>query len=120
MRKQREQRTDMKLGVRVWGMDSSGKLFSVEAATVDVTAVGACIAGDLEFLHRGAIVGVECGKRRARFRVVWSKNGKIGVTCIEPGKYIWGLALKRKMEANPAAQADNELSLPPAYAAHSC
>ena len=101
MSKQREKRTFVKLPVRVWGMDSTGKLFNIEAHTVNITAVSACIEGDLQFLQRGAVVGVQCGQSRSRFRVVWSREGRIGVHSIERGKYIWGVPLEREMETNP-------------------
>jgi hypothetical protein len=104
MRKQREQRTPMQLSVRIWGMDSAGKLFSIYAKTIDITAVGARLEGDVLFLQRGSVIGVECGRSRSRFRVVWAGRpdsqgyGQIGIRCLEPGKYIWGVPLQRKME----------------------
>lgn|SRR5690348_12217030 len=106
MRRIREQRISMRLPVRVWGMDSAGKLFSVEAYTLDITAIGARIQGDLSFLQRGAVVGVECGRSRSRFRVAWTQHGQIGVHCVEPGKYIWGVPLQRKLrESTEEVQA---------------
>jgi hypothetical protein len=111
MRKQREQRTPMQLSVRIWGMDSTGKLFSIYTKTVDITAVGARLEGDLLFLQRGSVIGVECGRSRSRFRVVWvgqpgsKRHGQIGIRCLEPGKYIWGVPLQRKMEEAPAVSA---------------
>ena len=104
MKKPREQRISMSLAVRIWGMDAAGKLFGLEAHTVDITPVGACIEGPLAFLQRGAVIGIRCGRSHARFRVVWigrpgtSRQGRIGVRCVEPGKYIWGVALQRKMD----------------------
>ncbi|HEX5433010.1 MAG TPA: hypothetical protein VFY05_02135, partial [Candidatus Angelobacter sp.] len=56
----------------------------------------------LAFLHRGCMVGIECGRSHARFRVVWVGRGQIGVRSAEPGKYIWGVPLKRNMEEVPA------------------
>ena len=94
----------MKLSVRVWGMDSQGKLFSRPGVTGDITAIGACVEGDFGLLHRGAIVGVECNNRRARFRVAWAREGRIGIRCVEPGRYIWGVPLKRRMEEIPGDQ----------------
>jgi hypothetical protein len=93
----REQRVSMRLPVRVWGMDTAGKLFSVEAYTLDITPRGARIQGDLAFLEKGAVVGIQCGRSRSRFRVAWSRHGQIGVQCVEPGKYIWGVPLERKL-----------------------
>ena len=104
MKKPREQRVHMKLPVRIWGMDSAGQLFSTDAHTVDITPVGACIQGASASLERGSIIGVQCGRSRSRFRVVWvgrpgaQRHGQIGIRCLEPGKYIWGVPLQRKME----------------------
>ena len=104
MKRPREQRTPLKLPVRLWGMDSAGKLFSMEALTMDITPRGARIEGVACFLQRGAIIGIECKQSRARFRVAWvgqpgtDRDGQIGVHCIEPGKYIWGVPLRRRME----------------------
>ena len=94
----------MQLSVRIWGMDNTGQLFSINTKTVDVTAVGARLEGDVLFLQRGSLIGVECGRSRSRFRVVWvgrpnsQRQGQIGIRCLEPGKYIWGVPLQRKME----------------------
>jgi len=104
MKRPREQRTLMKLSVRLWGMDTAGKLFSLEAFTLDITPRGARIEGITCFLQRGAIIGIECKQSRARFRVAWvgqpgtDLHGQIGVHCVEPGKYIWGVPLQRRME----------------------
>ena len=94
----------MSLPVRIWGMDASGKLFNLDTHTVDITPVGARIECRLPSLQRGAVIGVQCGRSRARFRVVWtgqpknSRSPQIGIQCLEPGKYIWGVPLERKME----------------------
>jgi len=109
MKKPRERRTPMKLPVRVWGMDSVGKLFSMEASTVDITPRGACLEGIVCMLQRGAIIGVECGRSRARFRIAWvgrpgsDHEGQVGVQCIEPGRYIWGVPLPRAMDDGDGA-----------------
>ena len=109
MKKPRERRTPIKLAVRVWGMDSAGKLFSIEASTVDITPRGACLEGVACMIQRGAIIGVECGRSRARFRIAWvgtpgsDRDGQIGVQCIEPGKYIWGVPLLRAMDNHDGA-----------------
>lgn len=109
MRKPREQRIRMNLPVRIWGMDATGKLFSADTHTVDLTPVGARIEGVASSLQRGTVIGVQCGRSRARFRVVWvgqrgsKRQGQIGIRCIEPGKYIWGVPLERKMEEVPSS-----------------
>ena len=102
MKKPREQRIPIKLPVRIWGMDAAGMLFNLDVHTVDITPVGAKIEGNLPALQRGAVIGVQCGQSRARFRIVWigerTRRGLAGIRCIEPGKYIWGVPLQRKME----------------------
>jgi hypothetical protein len=111
MKKPREQRVHMKLSVRIWGMDTAGKLFSTDAHTVDITPVGACIEGTSACLERGSIIGVQCGRSQARFRIVWigqhgtKRQGQIGIRCLDLGKYIWGVSLKRKMEEIPISEA---------------
>ena len=100
----RENRIRMDLSVRVWGMDINGRVFKAQAHTVNITPIGARIAGIKIELHRGSIIGVACGSSQARFRVTWigrtgtGTEGHIGVQCVEPGKYIWGIALKRNLE----------------------
>jgi hypothetical protein len=101
----------MRLPVRIWGMDSAGKLFNTNAHTVDITPVGACIQGAPVSLERGSIIGVQCGRSQARFRIVWigqrgsNRQGQIGMRCVDLGKYIWGVSLKRKMEEIPICEA---------------
>lgn len=108
MRKPREKRIQMQLPVRVWGMDATGKVFSIYTKTVDITPIGARIEQQGLLLQRGSVIGVECGNSRSRFRVIWigkpvtQHQGQIGIRCLEPGKYIWGVPLQRTMEEVPA------------------
>jgi hypothetical protein len=97
----------MKLPVRIWGMDTFGKLFNTEAQTVDITPVGACIEGVLVSLQRGTVIGVQCGRSQGRFRIAWigspgtEREGQIGIRSVDGGRYIWGISLERKMEEIP-------------------
>jgi hypothetical protein len=103
MGSRKEQRTRMLLPVRIWGLDSEGVLFDLDARTIDVTPIGARLAGITCRLHRGAAIGVQCGNSKARFRVVWvgaaggPKQDQIGIQLIDVGKYIWGKPLARTM-----------------------
>jgi len=112
MKKEREERTPMQLQVRIWGMDGTGKLFSLYTRTIDITPIGARIERGMLFLQRGSVIGVECGHSRSRFRVVWvgqpgtRHQGQIGIRCLEPGKYIWGVPLQRKIERVSPDRAD--------------
>lgn len=102
MSTRKEQRTTISLPVRVWGMDFSGNMFDQESRTIDITPIGAKLKGVTCDLHRGAVIGVQCGTSKARFRVVWvgenEEFGQIGVELIERGKYIWGTPLTRKLQ----------------------
>lgn len=105
----REPRVPIRLEVRVWGMDLDGKLFNIQAHTMDITPVAARLEGVWRPLYRGMNIGIECRGRCARFRVVWigklgtGKGGEIGVHCVEPGRYIWGVALKRRISLDDVA-----------------
>lgn len=98
----REQRVEMMLPVRLWGMDRHGKLFEQHATTLDITPVGACLTGVTCDLQVGCIVGVQHGNSKSRFKVAWigepgsSRDTQIGIITVEPGKYIWGVALARQ------------------------
>lgn len=98
----REQRVEMMLPVRLWGMDRHGKLFEQHATTLDITPVGACLTGVTCDLQVGCIIGVQHGKSKSRFKVAWigepgsSRDTQIGIITVEPGKYIWGVALARQ------------------------
>jgi hypothetical protein len=101
MGSRKEKRNDVTFPVRIWGMDHHGKMFDVEAYTLDITPVGARLGGVACALHRGATIGVQCGKSKGRFRVAWigsgEKHGQIGLHQLEVGKYIWGQPLSRTM-----------------------
>lgn len=109
---------EVRLPVRIWGMDAMGRLFSVDARTVDITPVGACIEGPFESLQRGTVVAIRCNRSHARFRIVWigeqgsTRQGQIGVRCTEPGKYIWGIPLERKMDETSDEDATPNSHLP--------
>lgn len=95
----REVRVPLQLPVRVWGLDASGKAFSHNAQTIEISALGARLRG-VERVQAGDIVGIQFGEAKARFRVVWvgteqDRAGQVGVECIEPGKCIWVEVLEK-------------------------
>jgi len=104
----REPRVPMRIPITVWGMDLDGRLFRVQAHTMNITPAGARLEGIWKPLHRGMNIGIDCAGRRARFRVTWvgrlgtGRGGEIGVQCVEPGRYIWGVPLKRYIEMDVA------------------
>lgn len=101
MSTRKDHRTSISLLVTIRGLDSNGRFFKQNARTIDITTTGARLKGITCLLHRGANIGVECGTSSARFRVVWVGAGKcadqIGIEILEPGKFIWGIPVPRKL-----------------------
>ena len=97
----REQRMNITLTVRVWGMDLNGELFEQDAYTIDITTTGARVAGITHPLERGCVVGIKHQTSKARYRVKWvgpagsQIEGQIGLQLVDEGKLIWGRALRR-------------------------
>ena len=96
-----EQRVNVALPVRVWGMDANGELFEHQAMTVDITTTGARIEGTASPLHKGCIVGIQHAISKARYRVAWVGAGgtrvqnQIGLQLVDSGKLIWGRVIPR-------------------------
>ena len=99
MKQRREQRIAKALQVKARGVDRNGNSFVQKIHTIDISRSGArlgsmgCVRGP------GETIEVERGWRKARFRVVWvgeigrPQDNQIGITSLEPGKYIWGVTL---------------------------
>jgi diguanylate cyclase (GGDEF)-like protein len=97
----REQRLNLVLPVRIWGMDVNGELFEHEAMTVDLTTTGARLEGATGPLQKGCIVGIQHAISKARYRVAWvgAENtpvqNQIGLQLVDSGKLIWGRVIPR-------------------------
>jgi len=109
--KQRYKRTRMVLPCRVWlddGSDHSGP--TQLAHTLDVTQAGAMVGGLHTQFEPGAVVVLQRGQFKARFRVVWTKQlgrGEVraGIEAIDPDRNIWGVDLPPE-SVNPCDQAE--------------
>jgi CheY-like chemotaxis protein len=73
MELRREDREDIRHQVSVWTLDSDGKIYVQEGHTMDVSSAGACLAGLRRGIEPGALIGVQNGSRRGRFKVVWTE-----------------------------------------------
>jgi hypothetical protein len=99
MGRRSEQRIVIAFPVVVRGTDARGSLFVVTTETHDVSCTGASLRG-LQGLAPGAKIEIECQNQKAWYRVQWVsaanrlKEWRVGVRCLEPGKYIWGVAPK--------------------------
>jgi hypothetical protein len=105
-----EQRIVIAFPVTVRGTDAGGAAFSVSAQTVDISFSGAALQGVSAPMAAGAKVELQCRDQSAWYRVQWmgrgANSGRIGLRCLEIGKYIWGVPPKEWEEdtydpANP-------------------
>jgi hypothetical protein len=113
-------------------MDARGSPFAVHAETADISCTGARLKDLSGMLADGQKVEVQCRDQKATFRVQWQgekgspQMGQAGLRCLEPGKYIWGVAPK-EWEADtydpskpaPAGPPPAPAALQPARAASS-
>ena len=69
--RRREQRTDIDLGLTVWGVDTRGDRFLQEARAREVSLSGGLLTGLDAELRSGDVIGVLYAGKTARYRVVW-------------------------------------------------
>ncbi|HXZ80043.1 MAG TPA: PilZ domain-containing protein [Terriglobales bacterium] len=84
--------------VRVFGLDPAGHPVSQLVHTGDISKHGARIVGIRNWQTPGETIGVRYEREKARFKIIWvgkpgtPQDGHLGLRCVEPGKYIWGLS----------------------------
>jgi PilZ domain len=106
MGRRREPRKEIQLPVRIFGSDSSGKVFSEKAVTVNISQRGAELSGVQIGLNLDDIIGLSYGKNRVHFRVKWvgvpgtPKAGHVGLLNISPEKPLWDFPLPAPMPDN--------------------
>lgn len=69
--RRQERRRPINLPLLVWGVDVQGERFLQEAHARDISMSGALLSGLDADLRSGDVVGILCGKKKARFRVIW-------------------------------------------------
>ena len=122
MGRRSEQRIAISFPVIVRGVDTRGSRFQFMSKTVDISFSGATLKGLTDVVAPGSKIEIERGAEKAQYRVVWvgqagSPNaGRIGVRCLEMGKYIWGVPPK-EWEPDTYDPAHPERPLPVAEAA---
>ncbi len=72
--RRREPRTDIDLGLTVWGIDTLGDRFLQEARARDISLSGALIVGLDAELRSGDVIGILYAGKKARYRVVWIRQ----------------------------------------------
>ncbi len=99
MGKRREPRKEIKVPVRIFGTDSSGKIFSEKVFTVNVSQHGAELCGVQAQPKLEEVVGLTYGATKAHFRVRWvgepgsPKAGHVGLLNLSPEKSLWDFPL---------------------------
>jgi len=94
MDRRHEPRYQVKLDVKISGMDRHGKPFLVHTSTFDANSTGARLSG-LGFIEPGESIDIRHNGRLSRCKVVWtgrentSTAGHIGIQCFEPGKPLF-------------------------------
>jgi len=78
MDRRREGRSEIDLALMVWGVDTKGERFLQEARAHDISLSGALLTGLDADLRTGDVIGVLCGRRKARYRVVWVRYDEAG------------------------------------------
>lgn len=68
------------------------------AHTVDITPSGAELGALRTRLQPGAIIHLQRGSRKAKFRIAWIRQLapneiRAGVNCVDPVHHLWGLDL---------------------------
>jgi PilZ domain len=143
MGRRSEQRIVIAFPVVVRGSDSHGSPFVVTTETHDVSCTGASLKGLQGIAELGRKIEIECQNQKAWYRVQWSSASnrtgewRIGVRCLEPGKYIWGVPPKEwepdsfdPAAVNPQASPPGNAAVPPSaegpprerrrFARHAC
>ena len=102
MGRRSEQRIAISFPVIVRGSDSHGSPFVVAMETHDISFSGASLKDLNGIAVSGMKIEIESQDKKAWYRVQWvgtsgtSKAGRIGVRCLEPGKYIWSVPPKER------------------------
>lgn len=73
-----EPRTPCDLPLTVWGVDTRGEKFLQDARARDISLSGALLSGLDTALSSGDVVGILCGGKKARFRVIWIRYDGTG------------------------------------------
>ena len=104
-----EPRLSQESPVRIFGMDTAGHPINISAWTVDVSQHGARVRGVQDWSTPGETIGIRHGMEKARYKIVWvgakgsPRQGQIGLSCVDAGKYIWGVAAPQFATAAAAA-----------------
>ncbi|HWC18093.1 MAG TPA: PilZ domain-containing protein [Terriglobales bacterium] len=102
MSKRKELRTKAVLPVKMTGVDSLGKAFSITSHTLDLTFDSARLGGVTPRLTQRQTVILQRFGVRAKFEVKWlgsgTRKGQCGLKALEPQKPLWGISLPQRQK----------------------
>jgi PilZ domain len=110
MGRRRQPRKEVQAPVRIFGTDSSGRVFSAKAMTANISQHGIELSGVESQLNLDEIIGLTYGENRVHFRVKWvgqpgtAKAGHVGLLNISPEKPLWDFPLPSPMPDNHQPQ----------------
>ena len=98
MGRRKQGRTAVRLTVKLWGTDASGRPFIDTVATRNISAEGVLLEGVQRKLTPGEAVGLTYNQQKAHFRVSWvgeggEEQGLVGLANAVPGQPLWNVAL---------------------------
>jgi len=82
-----EARVEAQINVRVWGLDAEGRPFFQNAHAGSISSEGAQLSGVRHPLRVGDVIGIQHNEKKARFKIVWVKDGALPRT-VEAGVQI--------------------------------
>jgi len=101
MDRRREQRVFVELPVKIWGMDSNSRPFTLSASLRTISGHGATLQGVNVQLKPGEVVDLQYQGTNAQFRVVWlgkpgtEMQGEIGVENLSQDVRLWDVEPRR-------------------------
>jgi len=98
MGRRRRPRAKGILPVRIWGFDREGQPFVEHVCTIDISGMGAKLAGVHAQLAVGDTIGLQYRSCQTRARIVRiipadATGTHVGVECLQPKKTFWPLNL---------------------------
>lgn len=111
----REPRKDIRVPVRIFGTDASGKAFNENVYTVNVSRGGAMVIEVKTQLKIGETIGIVYGQSKGRYHVRWvgspsgGSGNLAGLESVKTEDVIWDFPLPEPgSDDTPRARAVNE------------
>ena len=106
---QLEPRVAVDVDIAVWGMTADGHAFTQHARTNNISASGALLCEIEHELKIGDTIGVQVGQKKARCKVVWTRNPAsihkilVGVQLLNRPECPWVAFLPKTNKQEPTA-----------------